>query len=59
MAKIKETLKMKERHIVRHATSSVAFVARGRFKRGELSKFNFDQIKRNLAEIERCIFNGS
>ena len=53
---VKETSKNKECDLVRKATIRIYTVAKGRFKRNELSQFNFDQIKRNLAEIEKCIF---
>ena len=56
MTQIKETSKNKECDLVRKATIRIYIVAKGRLKRNELSQFDFDQIKRNLAEIEKCIF---
>ena len=58
MGRVKETLKMKEHDLARIAAVRIYYVAKQRLKRNELSQFNFDQIKRNLTEIETCMFGG-
>lgn len=55
---VKETSKNKECDLVRKSTTRIYYVAKARFKQGGLSQFDFDQIKRNLAEIEKYMFEG-
>jgi len=58
VGQVKETSKMKERDLVRKCTIRIYAVARGRLKRDDISEFEFNQIKRNLTEVETCMFGG-